>query len=315
MISGNEEPSNIELTERDFLLTDTVGSAGYYSTSQLASLFWQGEDESALRGAQRRLNQLVQAGILRRIDPWIKQGHGRKSYLYALGRAAPGILCRRFSLELGAIDWKPKTSLENNFLFMDHILATNDLHIAVALSCQKHGYTLESWTDERILRKCEMRDVVTLKDAERGEQRITVIPDATFALQAGEKWGNFLVEIDRGTVTISRGWSEKVKALLAYQNDGYEQRYQTHSFRVLTVSTTAERTAHLKQATEAVGGAGQFWFTTFDEVVQVKKIEKKRAATQPVQIKYMHLPIYNKDLLTAKIWHKAGSDNLHSLLE
>jgi hypothetical protein len=316
MISGNAESINLVLTPRDLLLIYAVWSAGHYSAAQIASFFWPGEDESALRGAQRRLRQLVQADILRRVDPWVKQGHGRKSYLYAIGRAAQGVLCREFMLELAAIDWKPKTSLENNFLFMDHILATNDLHISVALSARKYGYALESWTDEKLLRKREMRDGVTIKDSEGNEKRVTVIPDAAFALQAGEKWGHFLVEIDRGTITISRGWTEKIKALLQYQQSGaYERRYHTGSFRVLTVTTGAERLAHLKQAAEAVGGTAQFWFTTFDRVVQVQKVAKKLSAAEPSRVKYMHLPVYNKDLLSGKIWYKAGSDNLPSLLE
>ena len=130
-----------------------------------------------------------------------------------------------------------------------------------------------------------------------GTQKVAVIPDASFVIGIGDRQGRFCLEIDRGTVTVSptawqqRGWTQKIRAYLEYYQSGaYEQRFQTRSFRVLTVTTSEERLRNMRKATEEAGGDARFWFTTFDHVTP-------------------------EMILTEKIWFPAVSDIPYSLLE
>jgi hypothetical protein len=321
MASGNKPPGSLTLSSRDLSLLYALWQARYYTTTQLAALFWRGGPISALRAAQRRLRKLEAVGLVRRVEPWIKRSEGNRPFLYALGAQAPGLLAQTFDIEVATIDWKPKTALEHNFLFVDHVLAINDFHLAVTLSSEKHGLHVERWVDERELKKKEMRAYVELADRDGQITRVAVIPDSYFILQTARGKGHFCVEMDRGTVTIDpqsgRGWASKVKGYLWYHASGaYEQRYHTRHFRVLTVTTSStERLLRMKQTTEAAGGKDQFWFTTADQIVHVEKVAVKQSTADPTQVKYVYLPVYNQDVLTEKVWYRAGSDRLHSVLE
>jgi hypothetical protein len=320
MSSGNKKRGSLELSSRDLSLLYALWQARYYTTTQLAALFWRGGPVSALRSAQRRLRQMEAVGLVRRVEPWIKRSEGNRPFIYALGAQAPGLLCQTFDIEVAALDWKPKTSLENNFLFMDHLLATNDFQIAVTLSSEKQGLSLERWVDERELKKKEMRAYVELAEAEGQSARVAVIPDSFFVIQTERGTGHFCVEIDRGTVTIAprsgRGWAQKIQSYLLYHASGaYEQRFHARHLRVLTVTTSLERLLRMKQTTEEAGGNSQFWFTTFDQIVHTERVAIKQSATDPAQVKYVYLPVYHEELLTGPVWYRAGSDRLHSLLE
>lgn len=60
-------------------------------------------------------------------------------------------------------------------------------------------------------------------------------------------------------------WQDKVQRYLAYfRSSVFADRYKaTKPFRVLTVTTSAERLANMKRVTEEAGGQTWFWFSTY----------------------------------------------------
>ena len=288
--------SRIYLTERDFELLYTLFKARYMVTPQIRQLFWHTAGPGSLVACQRRLQRLTRHGLIRRIEQPVRRGEGSKPYIYALDKAGAEILSREIGIDPTEIDWKPKPA-EENLLFMQHLLHTNDFQIALTLACQKTRATLVSWTGETEIRSNEAYDRVVLAGAKGGSEEVAVIPDGTFVLAYRGRQPRFCLEIDEGTVSIvpgsrhSRGWTQKIRAYMEYYESGlYQKRYATDSLRVLTVTKSKARLAHMKQATEEAGGDYWFWFTTLEQVTA-------------------------ENVLTGKIWHQAASDKTYSLLE
>jgi hypothetical protein len=219
-----------------------------------------------------------------------------RPYIYALDRSGAQLLIAELGIEPQDVDWRPK-SHEANFPFLDHLLASHDLRISLALACDRHGASLAAWVNEKELKSEGMRDYVTLISPDgQKEQRAAVVPDAYCALQVGDRLGHFFVEVDRGTVTIAptawekRGWARKVRAYLAYYRSGlFQSRYAARVFRVLCVTTGSERLHHLQAATAQENGGGLFWFSTFDRLTPAT-------------------------ILSEPVWVKAGDDTLVSIL-
>lgn len=289
----------ISLTLRDMEILQALWTARYLTAVQLQALFWResrGGQFGQTKACQRRLRQLTQHGLVRRIEQPVKRGEGPRPYIYALNKGGAELLGAELGIASDEVDWKPREA-ESNYPFLEHLLATNDFRIALTLACERQGFTLETWLDEKVLKSEEMREYVLLTSVAGAQQRVAVIPDGFFVLQAGQRRARCCVEIDRGMVTVAptaawqRGWTQKVRAYLEYQASGaYEKRYGSKNLWVLTVTTSERRLLHLKQATEEVGGDFRFWFTTFAQLTP-------------------------ETLLTAPIWHQAGNDQRHSLLE
>jgi hypothetical protein len=289
----------ITLTQRDIQILETLYTARYLTTQQIQALFWrplQGGTWGPVKACERRMRLLYTNGLVRRIEQPVKRGEGPQPYIYALDRRGADILVVERGIEPHDIDWKPK-SAEENYPFLRHLLATNDVRIALTLACEGHGVELVSWLDEKELKSEGMKDYVTITTPEGKRQQTPVIPDAAFLLRWEKKRALFFVEIDCGTVTVApsrwetRGWSRKVQAYLAYaDSEAYRRRYGERRARILTVTTSQLRLAHLKATTETTGGGNQFWFTTFE------------------------LATNQANLLTAPIWSVAGRDEPAALL-
>lgn len=307
----------IRLQRRDVELLMALHTARYMTAPQIAALFWRESKPgtkdphaSKLRASQRRLRQLAEEELVRRIEIPVKMGEGRKPYVYALAKGAVPIL-ESVGISGDDVEWKQKPREENS-PFLEHLLASVDFRIALTLACEQHpDVTLVEWMDERELKRDP--DRVEIKSKRGKQQSVAIVPDAAFTLrivQAGGKAGRIFrfVEIDRATVTVEpskwkrRGWAKKVRAYLSYldrrtvrQGGGavtqFTARYGAPTARILTVTTTDLRLANLKAATEKVGGGSLFWFTTFEQVT-------------------------SETVLTAPIWQEAGkpASNLQTMI-
>src|SRR5712691_4266268 len=115
-----------------------------------------------------------------------------------------------------------------------------------------------------------MRDYVMVTRKQDERQKVAVIPDSYFALLTPRR-AHFFLELDYATEPLS-DWKIKIKAYQAYTKSSgdrpslYQKRYGTSAIRVLTVTTSALRLAHLKEVTEQAEGKARYWFTTFDQV-------------------------------------------------
>jgi hypothetical protein len=291
-------PESIRLSRRDLAILAALHASRYLNAPQIQALFWQaskGGEWGRLKACQRRLRQLNQRHLVRRIELPVKRGEGPKPYIYALDQAGAQLLAGELGLDPREIEWQPKDA-EENYPFLEHTLATNDLRIAFTLAAQTHQGELERWVGEKELKSEGMKEYVTVTGPQGKSQKVALIPDGYFVLRLGEKRGHFFLEVDRRTVTVEpsvwerRGWVKKVSAYLAYYQDGhYQARFGTRSLRVLTVTTGERRLAHLKGVTETAGAKALFWFTTFAQATSAQ-------------------------VLTEPIWQVAGQEGLTALL-
>lgn len=271
---------------------------------------------TSLRAAQHRLHLLTEAGFLRVIKQRVQRGEGDLPYIYALDRAGAILASQQMGIDYASIDWKPK-ALEENYIFLQHLLETHNLRIAITLSAQKLGIELNTWLYETILRSKEWVDHVLLKERKDGkdvETRVSVIPDSFCVLETPRGMGYFPIEIDRGTVTLAR-WREKVQAYIEYHKSGeYQNRYHARNFRLLILTTSMTRLMNLKEQCEQVAPDDErFWFTTFDKVV--RKLPIPYSPSGSLKTRNSYTWVYNDDLLIAPVWHKSGSQELHHILE
>lgn len=316
------------LTPRMKNILYALCQADYLSLPQLEGLFWRairGGKEGTLRAAQREMKEMRDEGIIRVVAQWMRRGEGTQPYIYALTKKGAEIVSQEFEIEQSAIRWKIN-SAEDDYRFIEHLLATNDLWVAVTRSAEKCGVQLEQWIHERQLRRRNEREYVEIVEEDpetttSKAERVAVIFDSFFILKDRRGRGYFPVEIDRSTLTVfshrsKRTWHTKIKAFKAYYESGaYERRYGTRAFLYLTVTTNLKRLLHLKETTEAVvPNSDQFWFATFDSIVSKQPI-KSFTPTGSSKQKTVYKTVYNEDLLTQPIWYRTGDNDLHSLLE
>lgn len=286
----------IRLTDRDTEILISLHSARFLTTPQITRLFW-GASTGAIgpmKACQRRLHKLTAAGLVRRIEQPVKRSEASKPYLYALDEQGAAIVAHELGLSLSEMDYRA-SSVEDNYPFLDHLIATTDIQIAVKQACEHQGLVLDVWIDEKELRSPEHKDYVSITGHSGKQVQVGIIPDAYFLIRSQRGSMRFFVEVDRGTVTIRsqwyRGWTRKINAYTAYfSSDAYRQRFREARVRLLTVTTTEKRLAAMKEATEEAGGTDRFLFAT------------QTQAADPGQV------------LSDTIWHIAGDTQPRALL-
>lgn len=256
----------MRLTARDLAIVEAVYTYRALTTEQIARLFFAPSTRSQ---CLLRLKLLFHHGVLKRGEQPQTMTEGRKPFVYWLDRNGAELLAIQRECELSELDWHPKQHLVK-YLYLDHLLATNDVRIAVTLAAQVLGYSLETWVDDTTLKRNHAHDTVTLSGPQGGVEQAAVVPDGYFVLDTGDHHYHHFLEVDRRTVTGqattvgAHDWARKVSTYLAYIRSGkYEARYGSMKGRILTVTTGEKRLANLKAITERSGGKARFWFTTF----------------------------------------------------
>ena len=273
-VAAAELPA-LRLTQRDIALIDACYSYRALTTPQMQQLFFK---HSSTRGqlvqCQYRLKLLYHHGYLYRDEQPTKLSEGRRSLVYFLDRRGAALLAECLNIDVSDLDWHPKNNAAGaSHLFLEHLLKTNDIRIALTLAAEQEEFSLERWLDDKTLKSRQLKEYVKIKDAKGHEQRAAVIPDGYFCLSQGQYQYHHFLEADLRTVigrsskSGRRDWARKIRTYLAYHENGqFQKRYHAPSFRVLTVTTGERRLENLKRITEAAGGKSRFWFTTFDRL-------------------------------------------------
>jgi hypothetical protein len=224
--------------------------------------------------AQYRLSHLFQHGFLAR--HFLPVYAGWSPTLYTLDTRGVEVLRAEYGDDCPLAVGKLRIGRE----FLAHTLAVADVRIAVTLACQRLGYKLLIWRGEAAMKTDY--DRVSIRPSNGTSQQVSLIPDSYFVVETPQGRAHCFLEVDRGTETRHR-FATKILAYQAYVASGqYQRRYQTRSLRVLTVTTSPKRLAHLKATTEQVGGGRMFWFSEL-------------SALQP------------ESVFTAAIWQIGGS--------
>lgn len=293
-----EDRPIFRMTARDVEILRAVYAYQALTTQQISDLLFAPIDviipPKPHSRVRHRLKGLYHHGHLSRHEQPHTMAEGRKFFLYQLDRQGVEWLARQDDGGIQALDWKPGETLSP--LFLEHLIASNDVRIAIVRSAARHEFTIEKWLDERTLKQVQNKDTVVLTNAQGKRQTASVVPDGYFHLTTGKHHYHQFIEIDRSSVTgasknwTRRTWARKVHTSLEYYRSGkYHARYHTKSMRILTVTTGQARLNNLCRITEESGGKSRFWFTTFGQAL-------------------------SSDILTDPIWKVAGSDNLRSLV-
>lgn len=289
-----EDRPGSRLTPRDVEILKAVHDFRVLTTHQISALFFTLSllIEYISSRCRLRLRHLYHEGYLGRLELPTKLSEGRKPLVYFLDELGAEYLSK---VEGYPVMWDPP-SHHSSHAFLTHLLATNDVRIAMVLSAKKNGLEIPVWLDEKILKHPHTKDTIVLKGERGGREKAAVVPDFYFRLETQQQRFHFFGERDLGTVTVDasgvgqRDWARKIRAYLEYYRSGaYEKRYHTRDMRVLTITTGERRLAHLRAVTEEVGGKSRFWFATFEAI--------QRA-----------------DILRSPIWYVATWDGLHALL-
>lgn len=241
------QPPPMQLTDRDQAIIRAVHDFRLLRQDQLAQLFFGSRST-----AQRVLQRLYQHRYLNR--HFLPVYAGRGPTLYTLDQR--GVELLRLEAGLDPIKRYAANDLKSDFL--NHLAAINDVRIAVTLAAQRAGYELVRWLSDYDL-KADY-DRVQIAGASGRRQLVSLIPDSYFTLKTPRGYANCFLEMDMGTMALER-FKNKVRAYIVYHQTGaFEQRYGARSVRILTVTHSPKRLAHLKTATEAAGGRQPFWF-------------------------------------------------------
>ena len=191
-------------------------------THQIQALFFpSASGRKAHSRCQRRLQLLFHRGLLWRAELPSRLSEGRRPLVYYLDRKGAELLAQRAGGELGALDWDPKAK-DLHPEFLEHLLATNQVRIALVLAAHAQGWQITRWLDDATLKREQMKDYVTLKGPRGGHERAAVVPDGYWVLDTGQRLYHHFLEIDRGTVTGAasawgrRDWARKVATYLEY---------------------------------------------------------------------------------------------------
>ncbi len=246
------------------------------------------ETHSRKTACQRRLQLLFHHKLLDRIIRPLVPGAGREAYAYTLARRGADVVAETLGIDREGIGWRPKDS-KMGPLFLDHLLTTNTLRVVANLLVQRSVWSEVNWIDEITL-KSDYQGKVPVR-VNRG-QPVRIFPDGYFTIHLPERAqaAHFFVEVDQGTMTNKR-WADKMKTYISFRENGDSlQHFGTRNFRILAITSSAQRLENLRVATTQAGALVHFWFTTAGQ-----------------------LSIWQPEQLLQPIWHIAGEDKLKSL--
>ena len=290
----------LRITERDLAMVLGLYTYRALDSDQLQRLYFPVKDGN-LRSRQvhcrHRLSLLFHHGYVARDERAIKPRDGRKPLVYFLDKKGAELLIQYAGIAPDEFDWHPRDTVKGaSDLFLEHLLQTNEVRIALTLAVPTAHAELVRWVDDKTLRSRHWKDYVILTNEHGVAQKVAIVPDGYGQLSTSNQDGTqtndyFFLEADLGTTTgwasnsQQRSWGRKIRAYWEYYTSGmYQKRYTTQSLRILTVTTTERRLAHLQTWTERAGGKARFWFTTFAAIKQ-------------------------QNILTDPIWRVAGRDS------
>jgi hypothetical protein len=260
----------IRLTERDYEIIRLVRRFRFVRSSHICPLI-PGSPQQILR----RLKLLYHHGFLERPRAQLDYYHrgGSRHMVYGLGNKGAALLRRDLDPGFGQVRWGEKNRATGR-VYLEHALLVSDVMVAIELACRRTGI--------RLLTAREL----TVADKITGERRpfrwqvkisnrvkLGVIPDYVFALDFKDQSGAnnlafFFLEADRATMPVIRknlSQTSFYRKLRAYEATWSQTIHQTqfgfHRFRVLTVTTSAERVKSLVEACSKLErGQGLFLF-------------------------------------------------------
>lgn len=245
----------LALTKRDLRVLELVREHRFLNTTHIQALAGGSE-----RNTRERLSRLYHHGYLDRPAHQRElRAEGYRYLVYALAPKGARVLARR-SGETARV---PRHLAEDNRtakrFYLAHTLMVAEFRVCLTLACRARAdLVLTDWrVPERPLARVNL-----------GANRVAVIPDARFSLQAQDgRVAHFFLEADRGTMSLKR-FLLKLQAYWQLRSRSLADDLPG-PFRVLTITPSLRRMENLiataKNADPRRTGSRMFCFTCEDD--------------------------------------------------
>jgi hypothetical protein len=276
------EPPAFRLTDNDIEIVRQVARHRFIGSGEIAALVNRSIDRT-----NDRLMCLYHAGYVDRpraqLDRFPTAGSGR--IIYALADRGARLLRERDGASFANLEWSRKNR-EAGRPFIEHQIEIADFQVALRRAVRERE-DIELLHPSDILAAspaCTQNSrnpfLLRAQISHRGRtQEIGVVPDLVFGLRFADGSRRcFMVEIDRGTMPITRAdinqtsFERKMRVYLAAHATGQHQRqFGWKTFRVLTVTSDGHRMASVIEAAQSIRishspGPALFFFATSGEL-------------------------------------------------
>lgn len=258
---------SIQLTERDGQIIRLIHQHRFLRSPQIVALL-----EAGAQPILRRLQLLYHHGYLERPRAQIEyfQKGGSRHIVYGLGNKGAAFL-KRTHAAIGKVVWGAKNRSVGR-IFLEHALLVSDIMVAIELGCRENGQ-IRFLSENELQKQSGKRKSFHWKVNVNNRLKLGVIPDRVFGLEFQNEKGErtrayFFLEADRGTMPVTRKNLHQTsffRKMLAYEATWSQSIHRTqfgfHRFRVLAVTTSAERVNSLIAAcSQLKRGQGLFLF-------------------------------------------------------
>jgi hypothetical protein len=276
------EPPAFRLTDDDVHIVRQLARHRFLRSTHIAALVGRSLDRT-----NDRLLRLFHAGYVDRPRAQLDYypSAGSSPIAYALADRGARLLIQRDGVEFANVEWSRKNRNAGR-PFIEHQLEIMDFHVSAECAARASPSTQFIQPAELVAtfpdRHTAARNPFTLRAtlSRRGVRYdVAVIPDFAFGLTLPDgSRRQFMVEIDRGTMPVSRSdflqtsFERKMRAYLtAHAGKQHEKHFGWKTFRVLTVTTDHHRMQSMMDALRKLRiphspGAPLFFFTTRDEL-------------------------------------------------
>lgn len=259
-------PPAFRLTDDDIAIVRQLARHRFLRSTHIATLAGRSLDRT-----NDRLSRLFHAGYLDRpraqLDYYPTSGSA--PMVYALADRGARLLIDRDGVDFANVEWSRKNR-EAGRPFIEHQLEIMDFYVALERAAQARD-------DVRFIHPDEM--VAAFPDQSFAERNpfalrvrishrglcydLGVVPDLVFGLRLADgSRRQFIVEIDRGTMPVSRSdirqtsIERKMRSYLAaYATKQHERQFGWKSFRVLVVTTDRHRIRSMQETAAQLASA------------------------------------------------------------
>lgn len=272
-----KKPRRMRESHNDRVIVQYVYQYGMLSQVQFEKLL-----ERSRSTVQRLLRRLYDHHYLERVFLPLSK-FGSSPALYVLDREGYALL-RRMGIE----DFAGLPGKDLSADHLRHMMAINEVHLAIEKGCQLAGYELTTWLNDNRLRS----DNVKLRTGKRSDS-VFMVPDSYFVFHVpGKGASHCFLELDRGKMQVTR-FTDKVSSYVEYYKSGqFNSQFGAQGFRVLTV----------------VDGVGE------GRVINIRNASAKQPAIGR-RFWFAHLDAISPEtIMSSPIWSIAGSDDKISLI-
>jgi hypothetical protein len=280
--------SAMKMTQRDLEILRLVAEHRFVRSTHLISLLG-GSRVNLLR----RLQKLYHHGYLERPHCQIDYYHkgGTRPMVYGLASRGAGRLRRDLDIPFHRMGWDRPSRFQENpgRLFLNHALLITDIMVTVELACRETLGTRVLSADQIPNAGSPLPQSPLFKwnVKVKGHRSLGIIPDKVFGLEfsGGTEGRNqiwFFLEADCGSMPVIRKRLDQTsiyRKLVAYA-ESWTQKVHTEKFglsrfRVLTVTTSGERSHDMAEAAKKLErGHGLFLFTDSETLMAAPDVFK-----------------------------------------